>query len=213
MNTHSDKKEIIKLTTRERVEEFVNHNYRMLIVLELLIVCTVSWFLFLQPMYQSIQELRAQGYQSSVNRLQERKQYLEEVRTMNGEYAKLETERLRQLENILPNGFNTTTTISTMQSFADAAGIRIKSIDVVNSSIDPSATPDASVVTPKKNIAKATITMNIDMQDDSYAGLKKFLDALESFVPILDLENLTYSAETHSFALQLNTYYIPDPTQ
>ena len=113
--------------------------------------------------------------------------------------------------------------ISRLESFAQAAKINMTSIDVSQNAAgatdDKNAKPaqvdnpadEQSVSFANKNIGSTLITMNVELQDKSYAGVKNFLASLSSFTPVLELSSLTYAEGTNNFGLQLRTYYLISP--
>lgn len=202
-----------QLTTR--LQEANRGTFILLIILEASVVLGLGWLLLLNREVQSIQASGALGYQDAVLRLEQAEQRLAELKQMEQAYEDLSQERLAQVDPVLPIGLNPPAVISNIESFASSTGLEILSIDVVQpETVDELAPPVTeevgAPVFSDPNIQTATITLNVDSEQGSYNELKRFLDTLESFVPVYDLRTISYVPDTTSFALQLQTYYLAE---
>jgi len=205
-------------------------HYRWFVLGATVVVLWLGWVLLLQDEYAHIRDSGILEYQQRVERRQTHQDNLAQLQRLAAQVEGLNTERLDQLDAVLPKGIDSVALIDQMQAFADAAQVSILSIDVTKESETKpaagSATAKATKTTStnsssssaalqltKSQVRTAVITVNITTRQSTYAGLKDFLDTLESFVPVLNLRNLTYSPATTSFALQLETYYLDSSTQ
>ncbi|MFH1426237.1 MAG: hypothetical protein ABIG66_02275 [Candidatus Kerfeldbacteria bacterium] len=197
------------------VVEFISKYYLWFVALEAVLILVVGWFVLLDKELTKIEEAGLIGYEDTSARLQERENYLLQLQTMETEYSKLSEERLQQMDHLLPVGLEPASVINRMSALAEQAGLAILSIDVVKPEPVAEATiTDAGTIAGEaskftsKDVRTATITLNIESGEGTYEELKLFLDTLESFVPILDLQNLTFSPGSASYALQLQTYFL-----
>lgn len=218
----------------------VSKYYRWFVLLECVVILALGWVFLLQGQFGAIRDSGLVSYEATKQRLDEKKTYLEKLQLMEGNFEELNEERLQQLETVLPVGFDTTSFITNMHSFADAANVNILSIDVVQappkSETENATTNEESASSQSERggsettdtgdgqqtiveatteitndrIRTANVSLNVSSVDGSYEGLKTFLDVLESFVPILDLQTISYSPSTTSYALQMKTYYFDD---
>ncbi|HLD21994.1 MAG TPA: hypothetical protein VJB65_03775, partial [Patescibacteria group bacterium] len=200
----------------KKIEQFTRTYFWAVIVIEIIIIFGIGWFTLLRPTYETLTTMRTQGYTAAQEQLEQQKTYLQNLQSMKEQFSHLQQERLQQLHTVVPTGFDAPQTITAMQAFAEVAHVQIVSIDVVQSQITQSnniqgqnSVKEQTAITNASDTAlrTATITLNLKREDKTYEGLKQFLHTLESTVPILDLENLSYTADTDSFALQLRTYY------
>lgn len=187
-----------------------------------MLIAGLGWMFLLQGEYQRIVDSGILEYNNRVAQREDRKQNLEQLEQLSAEFSALEQERLDQLHAVLPVGVDTVALVDQMQDFADVANVSILSIDVVVSGSSDastsatrasgtktnSATSSTASALSASNVRTAIISMNVSTPSSSYDDLKQFLTALESFVPLLNLQNLTYAPDTTSFALQLETYYL-----
>jgi hypothetical protein len=201
----------------DRLQAANRGTFMLLVLLEIVVILGAGWLLLLSREVEAIQQSGILGYEDSVQRLQLAEQRLAELKELEQSYEAVSQERLSQLEPVLPIGLEPPSVISNIQSFADSTGLEILSIDVVVP--EPVAGAQPEVVTnaglpefSNPDIRTATITLNVDSQEGSYGELKRFLDTLENFVPVYDLRTISYVPDTTSFALQLETYFVADPT-
>jgi Tfp pilus assembly protein PilO len=206
----------------DAVNGIVTKYYRWFVLGVVVVVGWFGWALLLQGEYEHIRDSGILQYNNRVQQREDRKATLLQLQDLSAEVESLHHERLQQMETALPVGLDPVEMITQMQAFADAAGVSILSVDVVKSgAVGSAATADVkteestdvpSVQFTSDSVRTAIVAINVETPDASYADLKKFLDTLESFVPILNLRNLSYAPATTSFALQLETYYIDSET-
>lgn len=198
------------------VGDFISRFYLVFVLAEAALIVVGGWFLLINPQLIQVQEASLIGYGDTVIELEDRQNQLVQLKQMEQQYQGLNLEQLTQLEAYLPVGLDPTTLILTMDGFAEAADVEIISIDVVKPEQEAeeagSATEATSSSFRDSSIRTAVITMSVQTQEGSYAELKQFLDVMENFVPVLNLQNLSYAPETVSYALQLQTYYIQPAT-
>lgn len=198
---------------RTQANTFVGQWYRWFVLGVLLIVFVLAWFLILQREYIALRQSGIIGYEATIERLQDRQDYLSGLRQMEESYEELNQEQLRQLEYLLPTGFDVSSTIARMEDFARQSGLSLLSVDVVSGrEVQTGAnetTAQNDVTFSNKNIREASISMNL-ATDGSYEQLKRFLDTLDSFVPVLNLKSISYTPATASYAIQVQTYYIDE---
>ncbi|MBI2411541.1 MAG: hypothetical protein HYV32_06645 [Candidatus Kerfeldbacteria bacterium] len=199
---------------------FIHRHYRLLVCMEILLLCAIGWFTFLRQQYEHLQERGFIGQQAAMEERNQRQQYLDQLKQMNDAYAAVDTERLQQMNVVLPEGIDATATMAHLQRLADAASMHVLSVDVVesassatNANANTSGNTDAAAITTlPTSIGRAVITLNIESATGSYDALKDFLNLLQSSTPLLDLRNLSYSPSSSSFAVQLETYYRKSPS-
>lgn len=199
---------------------FITKYFRWFVLLEIAFILLIAWFALLQNAYITIREQGLVGYAQIQTDIETKQQRLKSLERMSTALQAVNTERLRQIDALLPVGLQPTRVIADMHAFADSAHVTIASIDVVQNAASAQtastsvavAAGDENIVVPssidQSGVSTATITMSVETQGGEYETLKTFLDSLESFVPLLDLNSLNYSPATTSYALQLTTYYI-----
>lgn len=197
---------------KTKANTFAGQYYKWCVVGVLLVILIGGWFGILQREFFAVQQNGVAGYEATIERLQDRQEYLAGLRKMEDSYNELNQEQLRQLEYLLPVGFDTTATIARMEQFAGQAGLQLLSVDVTSGqeieSGTNTTTQEGALTFSNKSIRRANIAMNLSTADGSYDELKHFLDTLDTFVPVLNLDAISYTPATGSYAIQVTTYYI-----
>lgn len=202
------------LRNNKKVEDAFERFFRVLVLGVVIIIGVGGWWLVLAP---QIHRLRTSGllvYDERVLLRDTKRQQLAQLQQLQAQYEALNTESLRSLDVILPQGFDEAAMIATMEQFAEAANVRLKNINVTTQDATEegftSGLP-ATVSSPLGTVRTATISLTIDIgssDTDVYLALKKFLQALESFVPLMDLRDLSFTSRQSTFTLQLQTPYL-----
>ncbi len=205
-----------KLT--ERINIFIGRYFIWCAGAVILSVFALGWLLLLGREYRSISDSGVLGYEQSVERLQERQEYLFDLQSMEEELKSINQERLVQLNEVLPVGFEPTEAMNNIQALAEASNLSILSMEI--STPNSEAVEQAEAATTGASVQKrvssdrvktAVVTLNVESQDaNDYQDLKRFLDVLQSYVPLFNMQTLNYSPDTTSFALQLVTYYLEE---
>jgi len=205
------------------VNGVISVHYKWFVLGEIVIIAVLGWFVLLRGEYKAIVDSGIIGYEETRSRLVSRETHLDDLRVMKSTYESLNAERLEQLNELLPIGIEPTHIISRLHAFAQAANVQLISIDVTTgaSGEESGITPNGDFAVQGKDGADAEaskvgtdlyetaiITVNMEKTDSSYQGLKTFLDSLESFVPVLDLRQLSFSPDSTTYALQLTTHYV-----
>lgn len=208
---------------RESIASFFTKYFYVCVILICVLVAALGWFLLLRGEYTKIQRSGLVDLQTASAALEKRQNYLHDLQSMSAEYNTLNAEQLRQLSAVLPDNVDEISLMNTMYNFAASAHVTILSIDVVlagNSATIAAAqkvqAATASAAVPlvsNKDVEIANVVMNVSPQENSYANFKAFLTALDRFAPVLNLRQMTYSPDTTSYALQLETYYTDSSTQ
>lgn len=197
---------------------FVGQWYRWCALTVVGLVLLIGWLVVLRPEYRLIRDSGVISYQSSAQRLTTRQSHLADLQLLSERYAAVDSERLRQLDALLPTTADAPALIAAMERFAADSGTSLAGIDV--SVVDQSS--DKAV--PKKSAADAivpalppldhpgvhpiTLAVTLTVADGlSYDELRALLNQIDQFVPLLQLDQLNYDPATTSISLQLTTYY------
>lgn len=209
---------------REALNGFFTKYYYISVLFVCAFVAVCGWFFLLKGQYADIQESGLVDLQTATLALEKRQAYVRDLEQMSGAYDQLDREQLRQLSAVLPENVDEISLMNTMYSFAAQAQVSILSIDVVltgnASKIAASQTArtnqgatDSAPLVSNKGVNIANVVMNVSPESNSYENFKAFLETLDRFVPVLNLRQMTYSPDTTSYALQLETYYAESSTQ
>lgn len=198
------------------IQNAVARYYRWLVAAVCLFSLVIGWFLFLEKQYITIRDSGLVDLQTANTELTKREQQLIQIERMERAFAEIQTEQLNQLSALLPSGVDEIVLMESMQRFAEASQAMILSIDVslagsastvVSTEAQGAGSTESNVLVNHPQVGIAYIVLNLQPTDTSYTGFKTFLSTLETFTPVLNLKQISYTPATTSYALQLETYY------
>lgn len=198
---------------RQWIQNIIGKFFRPLVALVLIIIGTGGWWFIIWPQIQNIQTVGLLTYTERVQLRDAKQRQLEQLKNLEKEYTQLNPETLQTLELIVPRGFDEAAMIATMEEFAQQADVKLKAIDITTrdktkTMLNPELSADT--VLPQGPIQAATVSLTLDMGHDgqnAYIGLKKFFKSMESFVPLMDLRDLSFSGDQTELSLQFQIPY------
>lgn len=203
-----------KKTAKEKWQLLFSKYFVWIALFVVMILCVIAWFAVFANEFHIIRISSAQEYETAQLELSRKEAQLAAVQQLEQQYEGVNEERLRQLESVLPIGLQETALISSVEELAQSVGLSVNSIDVSSDVQEQNTTPNPESTTPSDQVKlshaflrTATLSINVEAQQFDYTAMKKFVDALESFTPLVELEGLQYSDNTTGFSLQLRTYY------
>lgn len=207
------------LNDNKKVHELLERFFRWFVVGIVVLVGAGGWGLVISPQIHRLRTSGLLAYDQRVALRDAKRQELLELQNLEKQYGALNMESLQRLSLTLPQGFDEAATIARMEQFAENAGVQLKNIDVTTQDAAsgaaltpelPSTTVPSEAPGEGSTLRAAMITFTVDLQQiaDPYLALKKFLQELESFVPLMDLRDLAFTANQTVLTLQLQTPYL-----
>lgn len=139
--------------------------------------------------------------------------------TLRDKIASVSKADLERVELVLPKGSDKEGLIRVIDHYGIANGVAVKSIVLALDAGGDGARPRADLGIPRPGGAPEAATgksreeMTITLDGaGNYDNMKRFLDALEKHVRIIDIESVTFSAmqspaEVVKFSVKAKTYY------
>lgn len=200
------------LNMMHTLNKLVTVYYDFAIAAVLILVLGLSWVLFIGPAYNDIQVADTAGLDEVQKKLQNRQDHLFQLRRLEQEYHNLNQEQLFESTLILPTGYDNIEIMKHLGAFAQIANAEIVSMDIVDSGAVNAKTAANEVATEitfdQKSIHTVDITLNIQPNDVSYQGMKNLLEDIETFAPVLNMTDMSYTPGATSFTLKLESYYV-----
>ena len=187
-----------------KLNKFLNEYYKYLAIATSALVIIISFFLLLFPQYQKIKNEGLLEHQEAILALEDRQQYLENVKQMKVKYEVLNYRAWQSLDIILPQKDDIYLLFAQMESFAKENNLILSSININDSSA--TAQPVADTTAPKE-IQEVSVVVNVS-GIESYEDFKTFLDRLERNIRILDIDSISYSPDATAYTLTMTTYYL-----
>jgi len=214
----------IKARRSSSLSDFFLRYYLLLGLGLMVLIIAISYIFLLKPKYQQIGAGGAYDMASLESQLGAREKYLADYRTLLGNYNKINQSEVEKIKKILPVGTDIPGLFSQLQALAEANEIILVNISISEAaeaaaapatSLDEegAAEPAASAEKPAAaNVPAGLKRLNLALSlagtgNDSYANLKRFLQALENNLRLFDVSAVYFTPDSNGFSVNLITYY------
>jgi len=190
---------------RRKILLFTNRFFIPIAVVLVICIFIASYFTFIEKEIANIKNIGVVDFQKKKNELSEKNALLDKIKKVHESYLKINKDEIKKISLILPEEKDTASLFMEVESLARKSGLLLNGVDIAQGgaiSVPASGGTDS----PALNINKLNINLKIQ-GIDKYDKLKLFLNNIEKEIRILDLNSLTYSPGTDSYALSLITYY------
>ncbi len=188
--------------------------FKFLIILLVLVIIIPGYYLLIKPQYHLYKSNLAQ-----INRLdKELKINLKQLASNSkivSDYESINKLDKEKIEQILPTAPRAADLYVNLQSIAQQNNLSIETLFV-----NPAKPTPVKKIIPGKKIEKNDlssglslvnkINIDFDLQDVSYAKMKKFFRDLETNLRLLDVQTFTFDPENATLSLKLTAYYLRD---
>ncbi len=180
---------------------------KLFTTLFLIVICVLTYFVYIGPTYSAVGALSAQKDNYS-QILQDSKNIASKQDQILATYDSISTNDLDRLNKIVPLNFNSVTFINYLNIIASKYGLVVNGMKVV----DQGQTAGEIVDQSQKSYQTRNITFSVSGQ---YATLINFLKSLESGLYLVDVTGLSVTKGSTiksglmlNFNISLNTYSI-----
>lgn len=203
---------------RASTQQFFLEHFAIVASVTVLLIFTLGWFVLISPTIDAIQA------SSDVDLLaveQERDQLSNErdrLRRAEKILDQLTGAEERKLSGVVSSPFNSTQMYQQMDSLADLAGVTFSQLTITppTSTVDASGTAsgatDPATPTPASSssgLSEVSVQLNVDGLT-AYPDLVNFLELVETHLPLLSMNALSYSLEGQSFTARFTAFAL-DP--
>ncbi len=195
---------------QNQLNQFLKDYFNIIILFLVIIILTVSYFLFIKPKYNETM-LAIQSNISQQQKLyNEQKKKLESLKTISGLYNKISPSDLKKFNNVLPNDYVKESLFGELEEIISQSGLVIDSISINKEGDD--VKKDAKQEN-KDSVASGVpdkvseINMEIALSAVNYSSFKNFLKVLENNLRLFDVKGLSFLPDSNSANLSLTTYY------
>jgi Tfp pilus assembly protein PilO len=176
---------------------------RFLIPIFLLASSAGLFFLYIDPTYQTILELRAQEAQfnEALNRSRELQQARDTLLSRYNTFSQSDVDRLTKL---LPDNVDNVRLILDIDGIASKYNMRTRNVTVTDSSSDDSN----AIGTNQGPVGSVVLNFSVTATYDNFT---RFIKDLESSLRIVDLVGLSFTSEqgdAYDFDVSLRTYWL-----
>jgi hypothetical protein len=195
---------------------FYVSRFKFLIVLLVLMIIVPGYYLLIKPQYNFYKSNLAQ-----INRLdKELKINLKQLASNSKiitDYESINKLDKEKIEQILPATPRAADLYINLQSIAQQNNLTVESLFV-----NPAKQTLTKKIIPGKKTKKDSllsglslvnkINIDFDLQDVSYAKMKKFFHDMEINLRLLDIQSFSFDPENSALSLKLTAYYLKNNT-
>lgn len=215
--------------TTETTNSFLGKYYFYLAISIVVAIFALGGVFLLWPQYQSLQNSGVLEYKSAVSTLESRQRYLQNVKSMEKNYAELDKRLLRSMNTVLPSDQESVILFEELELLLADANLDVQSMNIAASASTEATNADipkteddtqlledenmdaAENITKTqpalaKNIERINVTVNIKSNSNTYASFKQFLTSLEQYNHLIELEAVSFSPNTQGTTLVFATY-------
>ncbi len=215
----------------KRINDFLLNYFNWVILIIAVTILVAGFSMIIKPKYELVIRDVEIVRRDKEGEYLIQKSYLDKLNELKNAYQNVRPEDKRKINNVLPEKVEIEEFFSNMETLILRNGLiltslRINSADLEleeNKAISKNKEDTSSSAQGQKNIykieeakaetndlseeiGKIQIAMSIIGTD--YDGLKTLLQAIESNLRLMDIENISWSPDGNSTNLQLVTYYM-----
>ncbi|MDP2586968.1 MAG: hypothetical protein Q8P32_04345 [Candidatus Komeilibacteria bacterium] len=212
-----------------QINLWLNKNHKPIVGSVFILVLAVGLFWLVFPKYQGLREVATGSLPDKIGELQALEDYAVKIKQLEKVIADWQVKnqaKVAILEQVLPDTPRVPELIAQLDALARSNGFIINSVDFTESEAPVSGADSRSAAKAKagsqpevqanlnldKNIRLVSINLNLTGGD--YSAFKKFLDALEKNMRLLDVLSIDFSSTLSAgtdYTLALMTYYLISP--
>lgn len=179
-----------------QTKQKMSREFKLISVLAVLIILILSFLFVLKPKYDEIIQSQ-QEFKTRQEEFENQKIYFDGIKKLISNYQKIASADIEKINNVLPQKKDVAGLFVQMEALAKESGLNLLGLDI--------AERKEPLELEKIKIKELDIALNLSGGD--YFAFKKFLNAVESNLRIMDVTSINFSSEAETYALNLKTYY------
>ena len=172
--------------------------YRTIAVVSFILVGTAGWFFFIRPLEARIAITRVATIEgiAAKERFAEQKATFERLRS---DLTKVSPTIVDKISRLSPKGRDVPQLLVELEALANETGLLLKDIGVSEGKTE------SEKAFPK---GVKSIDLVITVSAGDYSTLKRFLDAVEKNVRLLNVKSFTFAKGLQSYIINVQAYYM-----
>jgi len=186
-----------------------------LTILLAIIISAGAYFLIVSPQLARVGAAREFDVSSSEASVTSKKAYLDQLKQMKSNYEQIDSADVEVLSAILPGNVWAPELLSQLEAIAKRSGVgllgvniaEVEETDVRTARQRLQAQAGQAAEAPKsKDIREVNLQLEISAFD--YPSYKRFLEALQTHIRIMDVEQFSFNTENDTHSLRVKTYFV-----
>ena len=211
----------------KRINDFLLNYFNWVILIIVLTILVAGFSMIIEPKYELVVRDVEIVRRDKEGEYLIQQSYLNKLNELKDAYQSIKSEDKRKIDIILPEKVEIEEFFSNMEAMVLKNGLILPSLQINSADLElevhKNKEDDAPLARDQKNIYKieeakaetddlfeeiGKIQISMSIIGTDYDGLKNLLQAIESNLRLMDIENISWSPDGNSTNLQLVTYYM-----
>jgi len=180
------------------IKFLVRYN-KMLTLLLVVLIVSLSYFLVIAPKYESISIGGQYDLDALIQKREQQQQYLAQLKLLNENYQRISQGDASKLDKVLPSQKDIPGLFIQLQALAAENNFRLIAVN-----IDEEAD---QAIDENKIAGIKRLNISLNLVGGNYLSLKQFLEDVESNLRIFDVNAVYFSPDSENYSVNLFTYY------
>jgi Tfp pilus assembly protein PilO len=192
---------------KKQLNDFLITYFRALSLIILLATLAVGVFFVIYPKYRAIKSKTDSVLSDQSQKIEFQQQYIAILKQANTNFAKVNEEDLRRLNEFLPDKADTEKLLIQLEQYEKDSGMQFNSFSI-NESTEGQAENmlnNNSATDSMSHVGRIKISLSVAKLN--YTQIKQFLDKLQTNLRLLDIVNVSFGSGSGGVVLDMYTYY------
>ncbi|HLD82206.1 MAG TPA: type 4a pilus biogenesis protein PilO [Patescibacteria group bacterium] len=186
---------MIRYSRKTLFSNFVARHYILLSMVMLILILGTGYWFWLRPYSNEVFVFQKQSMLNRVRRIEEQKNYLENLQDVETYYTSISNDVLASIERAVPSDTQMAALYTEIEAIVLDNGLQLTSVDF-------SERPNQTEQVYKE------VSVAINVTGGGYEEFKSFLGQLEKNLRIYDITSIKYSPKAIVYSVDFNAYYI-----
>jgi len=187
-------------------EVWVTRYFDAIVAALVITIFLLGAFFVIHPKYKSIVEKEDYSQEDLEVERNNLKNYVSKLTEYKKAYQNLSDVSINRIENMIPDDDVLENFFARLEYITKRKGVLVKSISIVDLSIEEENSHRASKEKEFENLGKLKIDLSVDGID--YFGVKKLLEEFENNLRLMDVKNIKFDLNTKTAEFTIITYYL-----
>lgn len=181
-----------------------------------IIISIVGYSLFVGPQLDRVGIGKEFDVASLDAELKAKEEQLSKLKSVQATLEGLPAEDVNKVANMVPSEPSVPELLAQLEAIANASGVVLSSVNVAE--VEERTTNTRQQLQAQLNqpgqaqasSEKKTLSVRVSISTLNYDAFRRFVEALEEHIRIIDTQRFTFSSENQLHTLTFDTYYLPN---
>lgn len=178
-----------------------------------LLMSVLVFFLYVFPQWNRVGQGKEFDQEALRQELRGKEQVHAQLKTLKENFDGIPQDQLETIGVVLPQGEQVPEILNQLETIARASGVNLSSVNVA--AIEEIDTRSArqrlqAPAAASRGQAVKTLRIQLDVTAFQYQNFKRFVQNVQSNARIMDIQRISFSADSETHSILLNTYHLPN---